>query len=188
MIDFNKRFESDLVLVRPMAMTDIDEMSMLTTESDMWIYYTADLSKKEELRKWMAAGVNSTARFGMTVVDKEINGIIGSTSIATISERDRRAEIGWTWICKSHQGRGYNAEVKRLLLSYLLEECNLQRVELKTDVLNIPARKAMKKIGLVEEGILRSHTQMIRNRRRDTIYYSVLRDEWASMKSSNSWS
>ena len=59
-------------------------------------------------------------------------------------------------------------------MQYLFEACGFERVELKTDVLNVPARKAMLKLGLVEEGILRSHTQMIHNRRRDTICYSLL--------------
>ena len=52
------------------------------------------------------------------------------------------------------------------------------KIEFKTDVLNIPARKGMQKVGLVEEGVLRSHTLMTNNRRRDTIYYSILRKEW----------
>jgi len=61
----------------------------------------------------------------------------------------------------------------------------MQRVEIKTDVLNMAARKAVAKIGMVEEGILRSHTQMIRNRRRDSIFYSLLKSEWEGVKEKN---
>jgi RimJ/RimL family protein N-acetyltransferase len=56
------------------------------------------------------------------------------------------------------------------------------RVELKTDVLNLRARQAMRKVGCVEEGVLRSHTLMHGGRRRDTIYYSILASEWARVK------
>jgi RimJ/RimL family protein N-acetyltransferase len=38
------------------------------------------------------------------------------------------------------------------------------------------------KIGITEEGILRSHTLMTNGRRRDTIYYSVLQNEWEELK------
>jgi RimJ/RimL family protein N-acetyltransferase len=55
-------------------------------------------------------------------------------------------------------------------------------VEIKTDVLNQRARKALLKIGMYEEGVLRSHQQMHSNRRRDTIYYSIIRDEWVNVK------
>jgi len=46
----------------------------------------------------------------------------------------------------------------------------------------VPARKALKRIGAVEEGVLRSHTLMTHNRRRDTIYYSILKSEWDKLK------
>jgi RimJ/RimL family protein N-acetyltransferase len=58
-------------------------------------------------------------------------------------------------------------------------------VEFKTDVLNQKARKALLKIGATEEGVLRSHTLMPHGRRRDTIYYSVLRDEWDRLKTNS---
>ena len=70
------------------------------------------------------------------------------------------------------------------MLQYAFESLNLERVEFKTDVLNLQARKALKKIGAIEEGILRSHTLMTNNRRRDTIYYSILKNEWLQMKKS----
>ena len=36
----------------------------------------------------------------------------------------------------------------------------------------------MEKVGLVNEAVLRSHTLMANNRRRDTLSYSILKDEW----------
>jgi RimJ/RimL family protein N-acetyltransferase len=68
------------------------------------------------------------------------------------------------------------------LLQYAFETLLLERVEFKTDVLNVQSRTALKKIGAVEEGVLRSHTLMHGWRRRDTIYYSILSREWAQVK------
>jgi RimJ/RimL family protein N-acetyltransferase len=68
--------------------------------------------------------------------------------------------------------------MKLLMVRYCAEVLKLKRVELKTDVLNLPARNALLKMGFIEEGILRSHTQMTHNRRRDTIYYSLLEREF----------
>lgn len=190
MINFKHTIQSEKVLLRPMQKSDFDEMTLLTKDSKMWYYFTTDLSIPSELKRWISMAVSDLKeerRLAFTVIDRSTNKIIGSTSIGNISKRDRRAEIGWTWICKAYQGKGYNAHVKYLLLKYLIEDCDLERVELKTDVLNMPARKAMEKIGLVAEGILRSHTQMINNRRRDTIFYSVLKSEWLLMKETNAW-
>ena len=59
---------------------------------------------------------------------------------------------------------------------------NFERVEFKTDVLNARARQGLKNVGGIEEGILRSHMTMWNNRRRSSIYYSVLKDEWPQVK------
>jgi RimJ/RimL family protein N-acetyltransferase len=72
--------------------------------------------------------------------------------------------------------------MKYLMLGYCFETLGFERVEFKTDVLNLPARKALARIGATEEGILRSHTLMINNRRRDTIYFSILKPEWERLK------
>ena len=72
--------------------------------------------------------------------------------------------------------------MKYLMLSHAFEKLGMQRVEIKTDVLNISARKAVEKMGFVEEGVLRSHTLLSTGRRRNTIYYSILADEWNILK------
>jgi len=186
MIDFNKTFKTNKVILRPISLNDLEEMHTLTSiDPEMWIYFTADLSDKTTLKKWIEAAVNDKYRLALTVLDVSNNKIIGSTSIGNVSKRDKRTEIGWTWMSKAYQGKAYNAHVKLTLFKYLFEECNMHRVEIKTDVLNIPARKAVAKIGMVEEGVLRSHTQLIRNRRRDTIYYGLLKSEWESVKKVN---
>lgn len=181
MIDFNKTFETDRVLLRPISLEDLDEMTPLCASSEMWYYFTADLSSKDELEKWIKEAISLPKRLALTIIDKATGKIAGSTSLNNYSENDTRIEIGWTWVAKEFQGTGLNAHVKNILLNYCFAEAGIERVELKTDVLNMPARKAMQKIGLVEEGILRSHTLMTNNRRRDTLYYSLLIKEWKQL-------
>jgi RimJ/RimL family protein N-acetyltransferase len=67
--------------------------------------------------------------------------------------------------------------MKSLMLQYAFDALGMLRVEFKTDVLNLPARQALLRLGATEEGVLRSHTLMTQGRRRDTIYYSFLRGE-----------
>ncbi len=56
------------------------------------------------------------------------------------------------------------------------------RVELKTAALNARSRNAILRIGAKEEGILRRHTLMWTGRYRDTVYYSILDEEWSRVK------
>lgn len=80
--------------------------------------------------------------------------------------------------CQKISRNGINSHVKKLLFQFLFNESSTLRIEFKTDVLNILARKGMLKTGLTEEGILRNHTLIANNRRHDTIFYSILKDEW----------
>ncbi len=190
MIDFDIVLESERVRLRPIKKEDINFFIDLTKDSSMWIYFTSDLSIPKELTEWVDSAIEQTSskkRLAFTIIDKTNNKIVGSTSFGNISYYDKRIEIGWTWIEKDSQGKGINDEIKYLMFKYCFEKCGFERVELKTDVLNIHARKVLTRIGTIEEGILRSHTLMINNRRRDTIYYSVLKSEWDDIKIKNNW-
>ena len=165
---------------------DLEAFFKLTADPKLWIYFTSDLSVASELEQWVESGVTQTKagqRLAFTIIDINTGTVMGSTSLGNISYHDKRIEIGWTWLGREFQGKGINDEVKRLLLEYCFNELQFERVELKTDVLNMPARKALLRIGFKEEGILRSHTLMTHGRRRDTIYYSMLKSEWDGLKS-----
>jgi RimJ/RimL family protein N-acetyltransferase len=183
-------FETTFVRLRPLQAEDTAKFWELTQEKDMWAYFTSDLSNLPKLENWVKTALSQAmqkTRMPFTIVEKANNKIIGSTSIGNISERDKRLEIGWTWLGKAYQGQGYNNMAKYLLLKHCFEELLFERAEFKTDVLNMPARKALLRIGCTEEGMLRSHTLMPHNRRRDTIYYSILKSEWEGIKMRNNW-
>lgn len=55
-------------------------------------------------------------------------------------------------------------------------------MELKTDALNHKSRNAILRIGAKEEGTLRRHLITGTGRVRDTVYFSILDDEWAEVK------
>jgi len=181
MLDFKKTIHSERVILKPMELNDFEQMKNLTKDSQMWYYFTADLSNEKTLKNWIESAVidlKEHRSLPFTITDAITNEIIGTTRIGNLTEVHNRVEIGWTWISKKYQGTGINGHVKNLLFEFLFNETKTLRIEFKTDVLNIPARKGMQKVGLVEEGVLRSHTLMTNNRRRDTIYYSILRKEW----------
>ncbi|SMD45207.1 Protein N-acetyltransferase, RimJ/RimL family [Aquiflexum balticum DSM 16537] len=186
MIDFELRLENETLLLRPLEGQDLPGLMNLTSEPDLWRFYTHDLSTLESLIAWSKPAFEKQ-RLQFIIIDKG-NGLpMGCTAFGNISERDKRLEIGWTWLGKAYQGKGINNQVKRLMLSHCFDILELERVEFKTDVLNIQARNSLKNIGAIEEGVLRSHTLMTKERRRDTIYYSILKSEWNYVKRENDW-
>lgn len=179
MLNPNLELENETVLLRPMSRQDFPLLQELTGDPEMWIYFTHDLSIPEDFDKWAEPHFLGE-RLQFTVIEKSSGNVAGATAFGNYSARDQRVEIGWTWLGKAFRGTGTNQAMKKAMLDYCFWELKLKRVEIKTDVLNMPARMALLKFGAKEEGILRSHTLMTHGRRRDTIYYSVLEGEWGN--------
>ncbi|OKL39923.1 GNAT family N-acetyltransferase [Pontibacter flavimaris] len=173
------------VLLRPYVPSDLQELTAIAFDEDIWRYMPTRISNDEELRAWahtVENGFTNGTRYTFMIVDSATGQLAGSTSYGNISLADRRLEIGWTWLSSAFRGTGLNRHCKFLLLQYAFEQLQMERVELKTDVLNQRSRRAMRKIGATEEGVLRSHTQMHDGRRRDTIFYSILKPEWPGIR------
>ena len=187
MISPHLSIETDKVKLRPLKKNDISLFSPLAKETSLWKYFTFELNEPGELEKWVGLAIDDREkgiRFPFTIIEKSTNTITGSSSYGSISYFDKRIEIGWSWLGKQFQGTGINFHAKFCLLNYAFEILQFERVEIKTDNLNEQAKQGLRKIGALEEGVLRSHMQMPKNRRRDSIYFSIIKKEWPAVRNS----
>lgn len=177
--------ETPRVLLRLIQPDDFNEFSKITKDPVIWKYFTFNLADDDQLKNWIKDALQareSAIRMPFTIIDKDINKITGSTSYGNISFYDKRLEIGWSWLGTEYMGTGVNHHAKFALLSHAFEALGIERVEIKTDNMNERAKAALRKIGMQEEGVLRSHMQMWNDRRRDSIYYSIIKEEWEAVK------
>lgn len=177
--------ETPRVLLRPMQIEDLDSYAALAGHSQLWTYFSKDLSDRASMQQWMIEALAdkfAEKRMPFTVIDKDTKQICGSTSYGNISFFDSRLEIGWSWLGLDYMGTGVNKSAKFALLSFAFEVMQMERVEIKTDNLNERAKAALLKVGMIPEGVLRSHMQMHSNRRRDSIYFSIIKNEWEERK------
>jgi RimJ/RimL family protein N-acetyltransferase len=116
-------------------------------------------------------------------VERSSGRVVGSTRFMNIDRSNRRVEIGSTWIAPPWQRTAVNTEAKYLMLRHAFEVWRCVRVELKTDALNEKSRNAILRIGAKEEGTLRRHVLTWTGRIRDSVYFSILDDEWPGVKS-----
>lgn len=179
--------ETPRVRLRLLQPEDYDILLPLAQSKDIWTYFTKELSDPQEMRAWIAELLKERSagmRMPFVILDKDTGEVCGSTSYLNISFYDKRLEIGSSWLGQSFIGMGVNKHAKFALLSFAFGIMKMERVEIKTDNLNERAKAALLKIGMVPEGILRSHMQMHSNRRRDTIYFSIIRNEWEERRAS----
>ena len=75
-----------------------------------------------------------------------------------------------------------NPECKLLLLGHAFDDCGLGRVKLQTDLINTRSQAAIAKLGATREGVLRRHKRRADGTFRDTVVFSILRDEWPAVR------
>jgi len=148
-----------------------------------WIPYS--MKTPEDFRRLIDTAFREQERGESIVfatVEQNSGRVIGSTRFMNIDRTNRRVEIGSTWIAPPWQRTGVNTEAKYLMLRHAFEVWGCMRVELKTDALNQKSRNAILRIGAKEEGTLRRHLLTWSGRVRDTVYFSVLDNEWPEVK------
>jgi RimJ/RimL family protein N-acetyltransferase len=115
-------------------------------------------------------------------VDKPSGAVAGSTRFRNIDVTHKRVEIGFTFLGKSWQRTHVNTEAKYLMLRHAFDTWGVNRVELLTDVLNAASRAAIARIGGKQEGVLRNHMVMRDGRVRDSVIFSIVKNEWPQVK------
>ncbi|MFC6007610.1 GNAT family N-acetyltransferase [Angustibacter luteus] len=108
--------------------------------------------------------------------------VVGTTSLGDVVVGDEKAHIGWTGYGPRWWATAVNPECKLLLLGHAFDDCRLGRVKLQTDVINTRSQAAIAKLGATREGVLRRHKRRADGTFRDTVVFSILRDEWPDVR------
>ncbi|GAA1456509.1 GNAT family N-acetyltransferase [Nocardiopsis exhalans] len=179
------RLENEHVVLTPVEEKDREGWRAQALDSDIWTHFVTRVDDDADFERFFDSYLTATengSRTTYTITDAASGRIAGSMSYGNLSEADLRLEIGSSWLGRDFRGRGVNHWAKYLLLRQAFEVMDTERVEFKTDALNERARRGLRAIGATEEGVLRSYNVMPGGRRRDAVYYSVLRAEWPSVR------
>jgi RimJ/RimL family protein N-acetyltransferase len=176
--------ENEVILLRPSSLDDLTALSSIA-DPDIWKHISQKVNNTEQLRLNLQTAIEEReqeVKMLFTIIEKENGRLIGNTSFCNIAPLpNKRVEIGWTWLGKDFQGKGYNKHVKFLMLQFIFEKEQFERVEFRTRGLNLQSQKALSKIGATKEGTFRNY--LIENGIYfDVIYYSILSREWPEIK------
>lgn len=159
------------------------EVRAAAADPAIWSYMPDDLSTGD-FNPWFDGVLTEQAKgkiLFFAVRCAATGQVCGSTGYLNIAPAHDRLEIGHTWYAPAAQGTNINPAAKLAMFSHAFA-CGAQRVELKCDARNARSRAAILKLGAVEEGTLRRHMRISSGFVRDTVYYSVLREEWPKVK------
>lgn len=177
--------EGRVVRLEPMAMGHLDDLAKVGLEPELWRLTVSQVASREDMAAWMTGALDEQAAgaaLPFVVRDLATGRLVGGTRFGAYAARHRRVEIGWTWVSPPWQRTAVNTEAKYLLLRHAFDALSLLRVEFKTDVLNIRSRQAILRLGAVEEGVLRRHQITDSGRLRDSVYFSIIAEEWPRVR------
>jgi RimJ/RimL family protein N-acetyltransferase len=176
--------ENDFVRLEPLCQGHAADLAELTVGTGLTRWFPQPLDSRDLVDAFIAEALELGARqqaLPFVIIDHE-GRVAGSTRFGAIVAEHRRVEIGWTFVGAAWQRGPVNTAAKLLLLTHAFERLGCLRVELKTDFRNDKSRAAIARIGATEEGIFRRHVICADGHLRDTVYFSILDDEWAGVK------
>ncbi len=177
--------EGEFVRLVPLEISHLEPLCEIGLVENIWRWSPNQIRTADDMRSYIETALDEQKRgvsLPFATVEKTQNKIVGATRFGNIDAKNRRAEIGWTWINPLWQRTFVNTEAKLLMLTHAFETWNCVRVELKTDALNEKSRHAILRLGAKQEGVLRRHVITDTGRFRDSVYFSIIETEWQEVK------
>jgi len=176
-----------LIRLEPLSVKHVPDLCRVGLDDRIWRFMRyGSIQTVEDMRRWVENLLLLQSKgtdLPFAVIWLESGRAVGATRYMNITPEHRSLEIGGTWYGIDYQGSGVNTEAKYLLLRQAFEEWRCIRVQIKTDLRNERSQRAIEKIGLVREGVLRNHIILPDGYVRSSVIYSVLDSEWPAVKS-----
>jgi RimJ/RimL family protein N-acetyltransferase len=178
--------EGPTVRLEPLGTRHLDGLCEVGLDPELWRLTVARVHDRAGMERYVATALaeqRAGSALPFATVWRATGQVVGTTRFGSASVEHRRVEIGWTWLGRRWQRTGVNTEAKYLMLRHAFERWSCIRVELKTSALNERSRAAMRRIGAREEGILRRHMVNEDGSIRDSVFYSIVAEEWPEVRS-----
>ena len=181
------QLEGNFVRLEPLNRSHKKALLKAAADGELWNLWFTSVPSERIIDSYIEQALkfyeNDTA-LPFVIIDIKSNKIIGSSRFMNATSVHKRLEIGHTWVAKSFQRTGANTECKYILLKYAFKNLNCIAVEFRTHSQNHASRKAIARLGAKQDGILRSHRISTDGSLRDTVVFSIVKEEWPSVKKS----
>lgn len=183
---FDKAFvlSKNNLCVKTIASAYEAPLALAASHQALWAHSPVDYSDPTVFKcQWFDKAMNclrNEKRWPFVVIYK--GQAIGSTSFYEISARHKRLTMGYTWYHPDYWGTFVNPLTKYLLLQSVFEALQFNRVSFSVDSINLRSCRALEKLGLQKEGVLKQHIIRADGTLRDSVIYAVIAKEWPVLK------
>ncbi len=174
-----------LIELKPLTLNDETAIAEAVTDGELWNLWYTSVPSPQKAHSYVSQALteaNNGQSLPFAIFDKSSNQLIGCSRYCNIDWVTPRLEIGYTWLSQSYHGRGYNTELKLLMLQFAFEQLKVVAVEFRTHWHNQRSRRAIAALGAKKDGVLRQHKRTEGSQLRDTVVFSILDSEWPTVK------
>lgn len=170
--------------IRPLSTTTWEALAKSLLYEGSWHGSVWNLNRPEAIRQMYENGIKSIEhRRGNPIIFlNHKNEVVGMTNFMNCEPQNKLTEIGGTWIGLKWQRTYVNTESKYYLLKYCFENLGLVRVEFRIDHQNVNSQRAMERLGVHFEGVIRNRRIIPSGESRDYHFYSVIDRDWPKVK------
>lgn len=173
------------IRLRPLAEDDAAALVEAAADGELWNLRFTVVPSRDTVAAYIATALQGRAAgtvLPFVTEDLASGRVIGSTRFWKIDRPNRKLEIGHTWLAASWQRTHANTEAKFLMLRHAFEVMDCVRVQFTTDEINTRSRQAILRLGAQQEGIVRHERIMPDGRKRNSVRFSIIDDEWPQVR------
>jgi RimJ/RimL family protein N-acetyltransferase len=177
--------ERDGIRLEPLSPEHHDGLVAAAADGELWNLWFTSVPGAGETLAYIRDAVKGQSDGHMlpwAVRDLATNTIVGSTRYHDIVAAIDRVEIGYTWYAQRCQRSNVNTTCKLLLLEYAFDTLGCAVVGLRTDNFNFRSQRAIEALGAKKDGVLRRHQARRDGTVRDSVLYSILKEEWRDVR------
>ena len=173
------------VRLRPLEAADAPALVAAAADGELWNLPYTVVPSAATVDAWIAAALEGRGAghvMPFATVLAATGQVIGSTRFWKMDPRHRKLEIGSTWVAATWQRSFVNTEAKLLMLRHAFDVLGCVRVQFTTDEINAASRAAILRLGARQEGIVRNERIMPDGRKRNSVRFSIIDDEWPAVR------
>jgi RimJ/RimL family protein N-acetyltransferase len=177
--------ESHGIRLEPLTLAHAEGLTAACADGDLWELWFTSVPRPDEVARYIGDALDGAAAGHMlpwAVRELTSGAIVGSTRFHDVVAAIDRVEIGYTWYAKLWQRSHVNTACKLALLTHAFDTLGCAVVGLRTDRFNVASQRAIERLGARRDGILRHHQARRDGTVRDSVMYSILRQEWPDVR------
>jgi N-acetyltransferase len=171
----------DGIVLEPLSLEHEKAVAQIAADGELWNLWFTGVPRPEETKTFIETALKARAegtRFAWIVLEKSTGQALGCTSYHDIIAAADRVEIGYTFYRKSRQRSAVNTICKLMLMQHAFDTLGCAVVGWRTDIQNHRSQRAIERLGAKREGVLLHHALRRDGTARDTVMYSLLKQDW----------